>query len=360
MKATEQLHDLGQSLWLDNITRELLDRAAAALHRRILGHRTDLESDDIRPGDRDRATTSRDSPEGGRPGSPARSCSSSSRSRISGAPPTCSCPIHERTDGVDGWVSLEVSPLLAHDPKSTVDAAKAAARARGAPQSLHQDSRHPRDCGHRGVDLRGRADQRDAAVLGRTVSRCGRGLHARHRAADRRGARPHVGSVASVFMSAAGTRPCQQVPPGCRIGSAIAVGRAHLPRVSAADGSRPLAAARQRRGRMQRLLWASTSTKDPSAPDTFYVDALARTGHDQHHAGQDAGRLRRHGQVGEKMPSTAATPRRCSREFAGAGVDVGGAGRPAARRRRPVVRRAWKNLLRHISQQRGGQTGGTS
>ena len=53
MKATAKLHDLGQSLWLDNITREMLDSGQlAALHRRVLGHRAHLQPDDLRPGDR--------------------------------------------------------------------------------------------------------------------------------------------------------------------------------------------------------------------------------------------------------------------------------------------------------------------
>ena len=51
-------------------------------------------------------------------------------------------PIHERTDGVDGWVSLEVSPLLAYDTAATVEAAKALHARAARPQPLHQDPRH--------------------------------------------------------------------------------------------------------------------------------------------------------------------------------------------------------------------------
>ena len=75
-------------------------------------------------------------------------------------------PVYERTCGVDGWVSLEVSPLLAYDTKTTIDVAKAAARARGTPQPVHQDPRHQgRIARDRRGDLRRRAGQRDAAVL---------------------------------------------------------------------------------------------------------------------------------------------------------------------------------------------------
>ena len=118
--------------------------------------------------------------------SPARSCSSSSRSRTSRAPPTCFAPIYDRTNGVDGWVSLEVSPLLAHDTASTLAAARELS-ARAAVRIC--SSRFPAPGGsarHRRSDLRWHSDQRDAAVLTRAISGGGRGVSARHRAAHRR------------------------------------------------------------------------------------------------------------------------------------------------------------------------------
>ena len=52
MKATQLLHNLGQSLWLDNITRDLLEHQdTKALHRRAVGDRPHFESNDLRPGD---------------------------------------------------------------------------------------------------------------------------------------------------------------------------------------------------------------------------------------------------------------------------------------------------------------------
>ena len=117
----------------------------------------------------------------------ARRCSSTWRWKTSAQAADLFRPIHDRTNGVDGWVSLEVSPLLAHDTASTIAAAKELhARARRA-QPLHQDPRHHGGLsGDRGVDLRGRTDQRDPAVLARAVCGRGRGLPARHRAAHRR------------------------------------------------------------------------------------------------------------------------------------------------------------------------------
>ena len=136
MKATQMLHDLGQSLWLDNITRDLLDqRHAGALHRRALGHRTDVESDDFRSGDQEQLGLRR-----GDPQKAQRRARSGEDLFFDLALEDLTRaadlfrPICDRTNGVDGWVSLEVSPLLAYDTASTLAAAKDLfARAGGVP-----------------------------------------------------------------------------------------------------------------------------------------------------------------------------------------------------------------------------------
>ena len=125
MNATTRLHELGQSLWLDNITRDLLTSGTLQryLHR-IFGDRTDVEPDDFR---------SRHSKQHGLRRGPSRE----KQRRKAGEPlffelaledltqaAALFRPVHEATDGVDGWVSLEVSPLLANDAGATVEAAK--------------------------------------------------------------------------------------------------------------------------------------------------------------------------------------------------------------------------------------------
>ncbi len=136
MKATQQLHDLGQSLWLDNITRDLLDSGTLkTLHRRALGHRLDLEPDHLRSRHDSRAipTTTKSAKLMSEAACRVKMPSSRWRSKICAARPTCSLRIHQRTSTVDGWVSLEVSPLLAYDAKTTVQVAKA----------LHQKAARP-------------------------------------------------------------------------------------------------------------------------------------------------------------------------------------------------------------------------
>ena len=99
-------------------------------------------------------------------------------------------PVFARTDGVDGWVSLEVSPLLAHDTNSTLAAARNLHQRRQA-QPLHQDSRHRgRTARHRGGDLCRRSGQCHAALLSGAICCGGRSLPARRRAAHRGGAEP--------------------------------------------------------------------------------------------------------------------------------------------------------------------------
>ena len=125
MKATQLLHDLGQSLWLDNITRDLLDqRHAQALHRRAVGHGAHLEPDDLRPRHQEQHGLRRGIREKLREGKSGEALFFDLALEDLTRAADLFRPIHDRTNGVDGWVSLEVSPLLAHDTASTLAAAK--------------------------------------------------------------------------------------------------------------------------------------------------------------------------------------------------------------------------------------------
>ena len=188
MKATQKLHELGQSLWLDNITRDLLDSGTLERYIDELSV-TGLTSNPTIFDHAIKNSTAYDAAirqkvEEGKSGE-ALFFELALEDLTQAA--DLFRPIWDQTDGVDGWVSLEVSPLLAHDTASTLAAAKELARPGGAAQSLHQDPRHPaRAARHRGGDLRRRAGQRDAAVLPRALRGGGRGVPARHRAAHRR------------------------------------------------------------------------------------------------------------------------------------------------------------------------------
>src|SRR5262249_55983464 len=185
-------------------------------------------------------------------------------------------PIWERTRGVDGWVSLEVSPLLAHDTASTLGAAKAlfarAARPNlsikipGTPEGLPAIEEAIFAGIPINVTLLFSPDQYLAAAdafLSGIERRIAAGLP------------PEVGSVASVFISRWDGAVKDRVPEALRNHRGIAVGEQTY---KASRGL--LASARWQQAfnagaRPQRLLWASTGTKDPAASDILYIKALA-------------------------------------------------------------------------------------
>ena len=200
MKATQSLHNLGQSIWLDNITRELLDSGTLKRYIDDLSV-TGLTSN---PTIFDHAITH------------SKSYDSEIRrlvgTGLSGEAlffelavqdltraADLFAPIHERTAGVDGCVSLEVSPLLAYDTKATVARGQSTSQEGQPAQPVHQDSRHQgRSACDRRSDLFGRAGERDSAVHARSLrGRC-RGLYARTGAAHRCRSEPRrpFGSVA--------------------------------------------------------------------------------------------------------------------------------------------------------------------
>ena len=297
MKSTQQLHDLGQSLWLDNITRTLL--ADGTLRRYIadlsvtgLTSNPTIFDEAIKNGSAYDDAIARKTAAGGSGEALFFELAIEDLTQAA----DLFRPIHDATGGIDGWVSLEVSPLLANDTAGTVKAA-AQLHARAQRPNLFikipgHPRRHLRD---RGVDLRRRAGERDAAVLdARSTSRRRRPTCAASSGASRAGPDPHVG-----FGGIAVRQPL-----GCRREGQGSRGAAQPPghRRSRSRPTRPTASCWRRRAGAssrpparapQRLLWASTGTKDPAAPDTLYVEALAAPDTDQHHAGENPARLRR-------------------------------------------------------------------
>ena len=167
MKPTQALHELGQSLWIDDITRDMLD--SGTLKKYIDDFSvTGLTSN---PTIFDNAISKSDSydPEIRRlmkAGFTGEALFFELALQDLSRAADLFLPIHERTATVDGFGLLEVSPLLAYDTQATVAEAKRSTRGRTA-EPVHQDPRHERGpAGHRGGDLLRRHRQRDAAVLG--------------------------------------------------------------------------------------------------------------------------------------------------------------------------------------------------
>jgi transaldolase len=352
MKATERLHREGQSLWLDNITRKMLDSGQLARYVELysvtgLTSNPSIFDKAIESGDYDAEI--RDRVARGITGEQLFFDLAIEDLRRAADQ---FLPIHERTDGVDGWVSLEVSPLLAHDAKTTVATAKA----------LHERASRP----NLFIKIPGTAEGRAAieeciasgipinVTLLFSADQYRGAAEAYLRGIERRvdeGLSPRVGSVASVFMSRWDKAANALVPPALQNRLALAVGRdIYRAYRQLMDSGRYQRLANEG-ARMQRLLWASTSTKDPNAPDTFYVHGLSAPFTVDTIPDKTLVAFFEHGEVGEDMPPDGGDCDAVLAQFAAAGVDVGALAQRLQDEGAAAFDESWKDLLEHIDQQ---------
>jgi transaldolase len=277
MKATRKLHDLGQSLWLDNITRDLLTSGTLRRHIDELSV-TGLTSN---PTIFDHATKNstaydkaiRRKLKEGKSGE--QLFFELALEDITQAADLFR-PVWEKTDGVDGWVSLEVSPLLAHDTAGTLAAAKELHARAGRPNVLikipgtREGLPAIEEAIFAGVPVNVTllfAREHYVAAAEAYL----RGLERRIAA----GLKPDVGSVASVFVSRRGVAVMGQVAEDLRDRLGIAVAQQTYKAYRALLDSPRWQRLGNAGARPQRLLWASTGTKDPKASDVLYVKSLA-------------------------------------------------------------------------------------
>ncbi len=324
MKATRILHDLGQSLWLDNITRNLL--RTGVLRRYIdefsvtglTSNPTIFDHAIKNSGDYDDAIKSKLAE--GKSGE--KLFFELALEDLTQAADLFR-PVHDRTGGVDGWVSLEVSPLLAHDTKSTIAVAKdlhaQARRANvmikipGTPEGLPAIEEAIFAGVPTNVTLLFSDDQYLAAA-----NAFMRGIERRIEA----GLNPDVRSVASIFISRWDVAVTGKVPQALndRLGIAIAkrAYKAYLGLLSSPRWMRAYNAG----ARPQRLLWASTGTKDPKASDVVYVKALAAPFTVNTMPEGTLKALAEHGDVGATMPADGGNSEEELARFAEAKIDV--------------------------------------
>jgi transaldolase len=304
MKATRILHKLGQSLWLDNITRSLLK--TGKLRRYIdefsvtgLTSNPTIFDHAINSGDYDDAIKRKL----GQAKSGERLFIELALEDLTQAADLFR-PVYERTCGVDGWVSMEVSPLLAHDTKSTIASAKdlhtgaqrpnIMVKIPGTPEGLPAIEEAIYAGVPINVTLLFSADQYLAAA-----NAFMRGIERRIEA----GLKPDVCSVASIFISRWDVAVAGKVPEvlNDRLGIAIAkrIYKAYLGLLSSPRWMRAYNAG----ARPQRVLWASTGTKDPKASDILYVKALAAPFTVNTMPEGTLQALAEHGEVGATMPA---------------------------------------------------------
>jgi transaldolase len=324
MKPTQALHDLGQSLWLDNITRDLLDDGTLGRYVDELSV-TGLTSNPTIFAQALRNSRAYD------PAIARKTKEGKSGEELFfelaiedlGRAADVFRPVHDRTGGVDGWVSLEVSPVLAYDTRSTLAAAREL-HARAARRNLLIKIPGTRE-GLPAIEEATFAGIPVNVTLLFSREHYLAAADAHLRGVERRlaaGLDPHVASVASVFVSRWDAAVAGQVPDALanRLGIAIA-GRIH------AAYRATLASPRWRRAcnmgaRPQRLLWASTGTKDPKASDTLYVDALASPLTVNTMPEGTLKAFADHGKVGAALPDDGGDCEEVLLRFARAGIDV--------------------------------------
>jgi transaldolase len=352
MKATERLHEEGQSLWLDNITRKMLDSGQLARYvdrYSVTGLTSNPSIFDkaIESGDYDDEI--RDKVAHGITGEELFFDIAIEDLRRAA---DLFLPIHERTDGVDGWVSLEVSPLLAHDTKSTIAAAK----------TLHQRAGRPNLFIKIPGTVEGRAAIEECIASGVPINvtllfsadQYRGAAEAYLRGIERRidaGLNPRIGSVASVFMSRWDKAANPLVPSALKDRLALAVGRDVYRAYRRLMDSERWQRLQNAGARMQRLLWASTSTKDPNAPDTFYVHGLSAPFTVDTMPDKTLVAFFEHGEVGEEMPADGGDCDAVLAAFAAAGVDVRALAERLQSEGADAFDASWKALLQHINRQ---------
>ena len=277
MKPTTTLHDLGQSLWLDNITRELMSSGTLQRYIDELSV-TGLTSNPtiFDHAIRNSATYDADISEGWSSAKSAEDLFFDLALADLTRAAELFHPIFARTDGVDGWVSLEVSPLLAHDTERTLAAARDLHRRGGKPNLFIKIPGTPE--GLPAIEAAIFAGVPVNVTLLFSREHYVAAAEAYLRGVERRieaGLNPAVASVASLFISRWDVAVGGKVPGELtnRLGIAIAkrAYKAHGELLASARFQRAANAG----ARAQRLLWASTGTKDPKAPDILYVKALA-------------------------------------------------------------------------------------
>jgi transaldolase len=277
MNAATRLHDAGQSLWLDNITRALLASGTLARYIADLAV-TGLTSN---PTIFDKALTgSADYDDQIRALQSAGTAGEALFFELALVDLTKAAslfrPIWDATRGVDGWVSLEVSPKLAHDTKSTVAEAKALHEKAATPNLFIKVPGTPE--GIPAIEELIFAGVAVNVTLLFSREHYQAAAEAYVRGIERRkdaGLDLDVGSVASVFISRWDAAVAGKLPEDLngKLGVAIAqrTYKAYRDLLSS-DRWQSLAAAG---AKPQRLLWASTGVKDPTLPDTHYIHALA-------------------------------------------------------------------------------------
>ena len=362
MKATQRLRELGQSLWLDNITRALLtsgtlSRYIAELSVTGLTSNPTIFEHAIGNGSfYDEAI--RELARAG--GSDEQLFFALALQDLTRAADLLR-PVHEASGGIDGWVSLEVSPLLADDTAKTVQSAALLHAAAARPNLFIKIPGTPagiaaiEECIFAGVPVN--------ATLLFSREHYLAAAEAYLRGIERRidaGLAPAVGSVASLFVSRWDVAVRDRVSPRHRnrLGIAVALRtyKAYRDLLASARWHRLARAG----ARPQRLLWASTGSKDPAAADTLYADALAAPDTINTLPESTLLAFAEHGKAGTALPADGGNAEALLEEFRREGVDHEALAARLQLEGAQAFAQSWSALLSRIGEKRAQLAGAAS
>ncbi len=351
-RNTRQLHDLGQSLWLDNISREILADGTLAHYISELSI-TGLTSN---PTIFEKAIGNGSFYDQGiralqRKGLSGEELFFALALRDLQQAADLFRPVHDATGGVDGWVSLEVSPLLADDTRRTVQAAAKLHQAGARPNLFIKIPGTP--AGIPAIEESIFAGVPINVTLLFSREQYMAAAEAYLRGIERRiaaGLDPKVRSVASLFVSRWDVAVKDQVAPPLhnRLGIAIAM-RTYKVYRELLDSAcwHKLA---QAGALPQRLLWASTGSKDPAAADTLYVQAFAAPDTISTIPEATLKAFADHGKVGAAMPPDGGPAEAVLEEFRRAGVDDKALAQRLQREGAESFSKSWKALLSKLAE----------
>jgi len=351
MKATQLLHNLGQSIWLDNITRDLLDSGTLKRYIDELSV-TGLTSNPTIFNHAIKNSSAYDTAirqkfAEGKSGE-ALFFELALEDLIRAA--DLFRPIFDRTNGVDGWVSLEVSPLLAYDTAKTLAAAKDLHARAGRPNLL--------------IKIPGTKEGLPAieeAIFAGIPINVTLLFSSEHylaaaeaflRGVERRieaGLKPNVGSVASVFVSRWDSAVSSQVPRKLKNKLGIAIAERTYRECRSLLSSPRWHRVYNAGAYPQRLLWASTGMKDPTASDLLYVKALAApfTVNTMPEATLKA--LANHKELGSILPADGGDCEEVLSQFANAGIGVDALAAQLQEQGAKSFVKSWNELMTEIA-----------
>ena len=351
MKATQKLHQLGQSLWLDNITRDLLTSGTLKRYIAELSV-TGLTSN---PTIFDHAIKNS-------PAYDATILKKLNQKKTGEAlffdlaledltqAADLFRPIFDQTNGIDGFVSLEVSPLLAYDTASTLTAAKELF-ARAARPNLFIKIPGTKE-GLPAIEEAIFAGIPVNVTLLFSPEQYAAAADAFMRGTERRidaGLKPNVASVASVFISRWDAAVANKVPAELLNKLGIAIGKRTYKTSRELLTSARWLRAYNVGARPQRLLWASTGTKDPKASDILYVKGLASPFTVNTMPENTLLAFGDHGEVGDILPVDGGDCDLVLAEFTKAGIDLGALANQLQEEGAKSFVKSWNELMSVIA-----------